>query len=165
FLLGGEASEVLGVSEEFAICQVQRNTVGAMVRFELHPRAWVSAGARYGSGLPVELEDDDDDDDDDNDEDDGEEDGDGDQEDQLGRAVPRAIQDQIDLERGRVRPNLSLDVSVGALLWRRGSRSATLQFDIRNLTDRLNVINFTGLFSGTALAPGRQSTVQLRLRF
>ena len=41
----------------------------------------------------------------------------------------------------------------------------TLQFDLRNATDRLNVINFTGLFSGTALAPGRQATVQLKLRF
>ena len=165
FIKGGEASELRGVAEQFPISQDQRNTVAAMVRFELHPRAWISAGARYGSGLPVELEDDDDDDDDDNDEDDGEEDGDGDQEEQLGRAVPRAIQDQVDLERGRVRPNLSLDFSVGALLGRRGSRSATLQFDIRNLTDRLNVINFTGLFSGTALAPGRQATVQLRVRF
>lgn len=160
FIQGGEALELLGVSEQFPISQDQRNTVAAMVRFEIHPRAWVSVGARYGSGLPVELEDDDDDDDNGD-----EEEEDGGAEEELGQAVPRAIQDQVDLERGRVRPNLSLDFSVGALLWRRGSCSATLQFDIRNLTDRLNVINFTGLFSGTALAPGRQATVQLRARF
>jgi len=41
----------------------------------------------------------------------------------------------------------------------------TLQFDVRNATDRLNVINFNGLFSGTALAPGRQITAQMKLRF
>ena len=161
FIEGGEAEELRGVVEQFPISQDQRNTVAAMVRFEIHPRAWVSAGARYGSGLPVELEDDDDDDHDNGDE----EEDDGGAGKEVGQAVPRAIQDQIDLERGRVRPNLSLDFSVGGLLWRLGSRSATLQFDIRNLTDRLNVINFTGLFSGTALAPGRQATVQLRLLF
>lgn len=157
FIEGGEAAELRGIAEQFPISQDQRNTVAALVRFEVHPRAWVSAGARYGSGLPVELEDDD--------EDDEEEGGNLDPEEEPGRAVPRAIQDQVDLERGRVRPNLSLDFSVGALLRRRGSQSVTLQFDIRNLTDRLNVINFTGLFSGTALAPGRQATVQLRVRF
>ena len=158
FIEGGEALELREATEVFPISQDQRNTVAAMVRFEIHPRAWISAGVRYGSGLPVELEDDDDDDDD------QEETGEDDDEDRDEPAVPSAIQDQIDLERGRVRPNLSLDFSVGAELWKRGSRSATLQFDMRNLTDRLNVINFTGLFSGTALAPGRQATVQLRLR-
>jgi hypothetical protein len=50
-------------------------------------------------------------------------------------------------------------------VWDQDPRSLTLQFDVRNVTDRLNVINFSGLFSGTALAPGRQATVQLRLRF
>ncbi len=41
----------------------------------------------------------------------------------------------------------------------------TLQFDMRNAAGRLNVINFNGLFSGTALAPGRQLSVQMKLRF
>jgi hypothetical protein len=50
-------------------------------------------------------------------------------------------------------------------VWERDARSLTLQFDLRNATDRLNVINFSGLFSGTALAPGRQATVQMKLRF
>ena len=65
-----------------------------------------------------------------------------------------------------MRPNLSLDFSIGARVWESGlRRSASVQLDVRNVTDRLNVINFSGLFSGTALAPGRQATVQLRLRF
>ena len=165
FITGGEAMELRDVAQVFPISQDQRNTVAAMIRFEIHPRAWISAGVRYGSGLPVELEDDDDDDDDDDRDDDGDDEGDDDDEEEHEQVVPSAILDQIDLERGRVRPNLSLDFSIGAQLWRRGTRSATLQFDMRNLTNRLNVINFTGLFSGTALAPGRQATVQLRLRF
>jgi hypothetical protein len=43
--------------------------------------------------------------------------------------------------------------------------TATAQVDVRNVTDRLNVVNFSGLFSGTQLAPGRQLTVQLKTRF
>jgi hypothetical protein len=38
-----------------------------------------------------------------------------------------------------------------------------LQGDIRNLNDRLNVINFASVFSGTAIAAPR--TFSLRLRF
>ena len=49
--------------------------------------------------------------------------------------------------------------------WDEGSKSLTLQLDVINVTDRFNVINFTGLFSGTALAPGRMVGVKLRTRF
>jgi hypothetical protein len=136
------------------------------------------AGARYGSGLPVELEGDDDDDDDEMgeeppgeedpdgaDDDDGDDGHDDDDDDDQLQPIPQAILDKVNFERGRVRPNFSLDFSVGARVWERDARSLTLQFDLRNATDRLNVINFSGLFSGTALAPGRQATVQMKLRF
>ena len=156
FVEGGEAEELRDVAEEFPISQDQRNTVAAMIRFQFHPRIWASASYRYGSGLPVELEDDDDDD--------GEEDDDSDV-DTESQPISQALLDQINFERGRVRPNLSVDLSIGARIWTNGSREATMQFDVRNVTDRLNVINFSGLFSGTALAPGRQITTQLRFRF
>ncbi len=64
FLEGGEAEQLRDVVERFAITQDQRNTLAAQIRFEPHPRVWFLAGARYGSGLPVELEDDDSGDDD-----------------------------------------------------------------------------------------------------
>ena len=164
FIEGGEAEELRDVATEFPISQDQRNTVAAMVRFELHPRVWVAAGTRYGGGLPIELEDDDDDDDDE----DGD-DGDGEDEEDSGtleQPIAQAILDQVNFARSRVRPNFSLDFSIGTRVWGRGARrSASVQLDVRNVTDRLNVINFSGLFSGTALAPGRQATVQLRLRF
>ena len=63
FIEGGEAEQLRDVVEHFAITQDQRNTVAAQIRFEPHPRVWFMVGARYGSGLPVELEDDDGDDD------------------------------------------------------------------------------------------------------
>ena len=71
----------------------------------------------------------------------------------------------MNFERARVRPNFSLDVSAGVRLWEADAQSVSIQFDVRNLTGRLNVINFNGLFSGTALAPGEAEGVFDRVRF
>ena len=155
FIEGGEAEELRDVAEEFSITQDQRNTVAAQLRFQPHRHTWFSLGARYGSGLPYEAEDDDDDE---------EEEGDDDDDEEV-TPIPQEILDKIDFARGRVRPNFSLNLSAGIRLWEQDPRSLTLQLDVRNVTDRLNVINFSGLVSGTALAPGRQATVQMRLRF
>jgi len=145
FFEGGEADELRDVVERFAITQDQRNTLAAQVRVEPHQRLWLNSGVRYGSGLPVEIDNDADDDDQ--------------------PPIDQAIIDKVNFERGRVRPNFSLDFSAGFRLWERDARSVAVQFDVRNLTGRLNVINFTGLFSGTALAPGRQFTIQVRTQF
>lgn len=161
FIHGGEASELRDSVERFPITQDQRNTVAAEVRLEPHRRLHLSAGVRYGSGLPVELADEDDDDDD------------ADDAVRLGRddqdlqkvPIPQVILDKVDFSRGKVRPNFNLDFSVGLRLWERENRSIAVQFDVRNATDRLNVINFNGLFSGTALAPGRQIGFQIKTRF
>ena len=165
FVQGGEAVELRDVAVQFPISQDQRNTVVSTVRYEPHPRMWFMVRTRYGSGLPVELEDDDDD---------GEEDGEGNEDEKLFRrkggddddeqAIPMRILDRINFERGRVRPNFNLDFSVGARLWRGDDKSVTLQVDIINATDRLNVVNFSGLFSGTALAPTRMVGINLRVR-
>lgn len=155
FIEGGEARELREVAVEFPISQDQRNTVAAMFRFQIHRRVWASAGVRYGSGLPVELEDDADD----------REVEEFDDDDEQEQEISEAILRQVDFDRGRVRPNLSLDFSIGSRIWSHGTKSAQLQFELRNATDRLNVINFSGLFSGTALAPGRQVTVRLRIGF
>lgn len=143
FVQGGEAAELRDVVERFAVSQDQRNTLAAQVRIEPHRRLWLMTGIRYGSGLPVEPENDDDD----------------------TQPISQAILDKVNFERGRIRPNFSLDFAAGLRLWERDARSVSLQFDVRNATDRLNVINFSGLFSGTALAPGRQITFQIRTRF
>jgi hypothetical protein len=146
FLEGGETEELRDQVQRFPITQDQRNTLAAHVRFEPHRRAWFLGGIRYGSGLPVELEEEDDDD--------------------IGeQPISPEILEKIDFERGRVRPNFSLDLAAGLRVWQQNARSVSLQFDVRNATDRLNVINFSGLFSGTALAPGRQISFQLRTRF
>jgi hypothetical protein len=59
----------------------------------------------------------------------------------------------------------SLDASFGLGIWQKEKRSATLQFDCLNLTNRLNVINFAGFLSGTAIGPPRSFGARLRFEF
>ena len=159
FIEGGEAEELRDVVERFPISQDQRNTVAAQLVFDLHRRVWIGAGARYGSGLPVELAGDDDDETEEDDDVLTEHDFDEE------RSIPPEILERVNFQRARIRPNFSLDFSLGARLWEQDLQSVAVQFDLRNATDRLNVINFNGLLSGTALAPGRQATLRLKLRF
>jgi outer membrane receptor for Fe3+-dicitrate len=136
---------VLQATNSFAITQDQRNTARARARYQIVPRAWVALSAEYGSGLPVEV---------DNAEID-------DLEAQYG---PRIVS-RVNFDRGRVRPNFSLDVSGGVELWKREKSALRIQGEIDNLTDKLNVIDFAGLFSGTAVAPPRSGNVRLQFEF
>ncbi len=148
FIEGGEADELRAPGERFSISQDQRNTLSALLRLQPDERVWFSSGLRYGSGLPVEFEDDI------NDASDGER-----------QEISPEIIERVNFERGRLRPVFSLDLSLGLQLWRDQDRSVSMQFDLRNATDHLNVINFSGVFSGTALGPGRQLTVQTKFRY
>ncbi len=75
----------------------------------------------------------------------------------------QAVVNRVNLEAARVKPSLTMDASAAVDLYWKESRSVRLQGDIRNLNDRLNVINFTSIFSGTAIAAPR--SFSLRLRF
>ncbi len=76
-----------------------------------------------------------------------------------------AVVDRVDLEEGRLRPNAAIDVGAGIEVWRRGKRRIEIRGEIANLTNRLNVVNFAGLFSGTAVAPPRSVGVRARVEF
>lgn len=162
FLEGGEAEELRDVATTFPISQDQRNTLRTALRWQALDRVSFGVRFRYGSGLPVEFEDDDDDDDIEelrfppvafDDDDDDEE------------PVPDNIARRVNFERGRVRPNFAVDFSARARVWEAESRYADLQLDVKNAADRLNVVNFTGLFSGTSIAPGRLVNLRLRVGF
>ena len=75
------------------------------------------------------------------------------------------VVDRVNFDRGRVRPSASLDFSVGAELWRRSDRSVRVQIDVFNLMNRLNVLNFAGLLSGTAIGVPRAFAVRLQAEF
>ena len=60
---------------------------------------------------------------------------------------------------------MAWDSSIGLVVAKTKKYSLRLQADALNLTDRLNVIDFAGLFSGTALAPPRSFAVRLQAEF
>ena len=137
------AAELLASTAEFPISQDQRHTLRAQVSYRVTERAWAGLAASYNSGLPVEAEDD---------------------LDEAAEQYGERIVAQVDLVNQRVRPSWTLDATAGAML-KRGRTDARLQLDVRNLTNRLNVINFAGLFSGTALGPPRSVSVRLQIGF
>jgi hypothetical protein len=54
---------------------------------------------------------------------------------------------------------------VGADLYRRDRIAVRLQGDIENINNRLNVIDFAGLFSGNAIGHPRSAFVRLQTDF
>lgn len=72
---------------------------------------------------------------------------------------------RVNLGSGRVKPNVSLGAAMGAELHRKESRTLNLQVEEANLTYQVNVLNFAGLFSGTAVGAPRSASIRLRLTF
>ena len=143
--LGQEATNALtDLSGRFWVSQDQRNTVRTRFRYQISPRFWAALGADYGSGLPVDF--------------------DGTYEQALAEYGQQVV-DRVNLERGRVRPSLSVDASLGAYLWQKDNVAVRIQFDTQNLNNRLNLIDFAGLFSGNAIAPPRSFAIRLRTDF
>jgi len=143
--LGRDAAALLNSRETIWVTQDQRHTAHAQIHYQPVRRFWTALGASYGSGLPVELN--------------------GEDPATLLAEFGQAVVDRVNLEAGRVRPSFALDLSAGTQLWKRESRAVALQGDIRNLTNRLNVIDFANVFSGTALASPRAASMRLRFDF
>jgi hypothetical protein len=144
--LGQDALDELEAEGEVPISQDQRHTIRGQLRYTMSERFWLGGTVRYGSGLPVELE--------------GEVD-----EDELEEQFGADTVAQVDLANGRVRYNLALDVGAGVGLWHSGVRRLMLRVEAANVTNRLNVTNFAGLFSGTALGAPRSVSVRGQLQF
>ncbi len=143
-LLGDNAAASLASAGRFPISQDQRNTVRGRANYQLSSKVWVAAGIAYESGLPVEF--------------DGTEQ----------QAIPQygqRIVDRVDFERGRVRASMSCDISGSIVMLQHKTQTLRIQADVLNLTNRLNVINFAGLFSGTAIAPPRSFAIRLQGSF
>jgi hypothetical protein len=124
--------------------QDQRNTLRLRGRYQLAPRFWLAGGAEYGSGLPFDFA--------------------GTYQLALGE-YGQSVINRINFARGRVRPSLTVDVSAGADLYKNDHFSTRLQGDVENLNNRLNVIDFGGLFSGNAIAPPRSYSLRLETSF
>jgi len=143
--LGDDAAKAKAqLAGHFPDSQDQRNTVRARIRCQLSQRVWIAGGAEYGSGLPFEFT----------------------GTPQLALAqYGQAVVDRLDFARGRVKPSFSLNLSGGANLYQKDSLALRLQADVQNLTDRLNLIDFNGLFSGNAIGPTRSYGLRLSTNF
>ena len=142
--LGSDAAAGLQDTSRFAVSQDQRNTAHAHLRLQASDRLWLAVGSNYGSGLPADT-----------------------------TANPNlllsqygaSILNRVNFERGRVRPNFSLDAAAGFDIYRKEQRNVSAEIESGNLTNRINVINFASLFSGTAIAPPRSVSAKLKLSF
>lgn len=143
--LGSDAQGALTDTSRFPISQDQRNTARARLRFQATHRFWAALGADYGSGLPADT-------------------GDATPAFLLAQYGPQILS-EVNLSRGRVKPNFALDAAAGCEIYHKEQRSVAVQIQAANLTDRLNVINFASLFSGTAVAPPRSVSGRLKLTF
>jgi hypothetical protein len=143
--LGDDATDALGQRVgRFWDSQDQRNTVRTRVRYEFTKRIWGGIGAEYGSGLPFEFS--------------------GDEALALAQ-YGEAVVDRVNFDKGRVRPSLSINASLGADLWKTEKLNVRIQADGTNLNNRLNVIDFAGLFSGNAIGPSRSYNLRLTTNF
>jgi hypothetical protein len=144
--LGDEADQLLNGTGAFPISQDQRNTVRAQLRFQPHPRFWLAVGGSYNSGLPFEI--------------DGPANADF-----IAQQYGSDILSRVNFDRGRIRPSSSVDASAGIELIHSDRAKVRFQADAFNLANRLNLINFSGVFSGTAIDAPRSFAVRLRTEF
>ncbi len=141
--LGDDAD--LGASgDRIPVSQDQRHTLRGRFALQVTSRAWVALAGAFDSGLPFEDA--------------------GDTSDLIGTVSPRVLE-QVDLDAGRVRPASTFDASAGWTVLKTEKGRIELQADVRNVTDRLRVINFAGAFSGTALAAPRAFAARVRVEF
>jgi hypothetical protein len=142
--VGDEAASALDSSESFAVTQDQRHSLRGRLGLQVTPRLWIATQTSYGSGLPFEFT--------------------GSPEDARAQYGDRIVE-QVDFETGRLKANFSLDASIGFELARTRNTNLRLQADLINLTNRLNVIDFAGLFSGTAIGAPRSYAVRISADF
>ena len=131
-------------SGHFPISQDQRNTGRSRVRYQVIPRLWVAFGADYNSGLPFQAD--------------------------LLPAQYVAIYgqnvvNQLNFDRGRILPEWLLNASVGADLYKHKGCEVHAQFDVANLNNTVNVLDFGGLFSANAIGPARAFYARLSTTF
>jgi hypothetical protein len=128
----------------FPDSQDQRNTVRLRIRYQLTSRLWIAGGAEYGSGLPFDFNG---------------------TEQQALAEYGRAVVDRININSGRIKPTLAVDASLGAQLYKTEKLALNFQADGENLNNRLNIIDFGGLFSGNAIGPPRSFALRLTATF
>ena len=143
--LGQDAAAALSqLSGHFPDSQDQRNTLATRWQWKLASRATLAAGAAYGSGLPFDYG--------------------GTPAQALAIYGPEVVS-RLNFARGRIRPSLDVNSTLAVDLYQHENVAMTLRVDGENLNNRLNVLDFGGLFSGNAIAGARSVLARYDLRF
>jgi hypothetical protein len=146
--LGENPQDLFLVGNKFANDHDQRNEAQFQVSYNHHRSGlYASFNGRYDSGVPTDVE--------------------------PGTTLAQFIADgfdprlysEIDFQRGRVKPRMILDFSVGADLMQKERVSMNVQFDVQNLTNELYLYNFESVFSGTHVGSPRLFSGRLSIRF
>jgi hypothetical protein len=124
--------------------QDQRQTIRGRMRYQVAPRLWIAAGADYNSGLPFEPDL---------------------SPQQYALQYGQVMVNHLNFNRDRILPYFTQNASVGVDLYKHEKRSVRFQGDVANLGNRLELIDFGGLFSGNAIGPARQYTFRLGTTF
>jgi outer membrane cobalamin receptor len=132
------------ITGHFPDSQDQRNTVRTRFQYDVAPRLWFAAGLNSGSGLPFQFQ--------------------GTYDEALAQYGPQVV-DRLNFNRGRTDPLLAINASLGLTVYKSDKVNVHFQADGDNLNNRLNVIDFGGLFSGNAIGPGRSFSVRLSTNF
>jgi outer membrane receptor protein involved in Fe transport len=144
----GEDPQDLQVSGlKFANDHDQRNEVQFQLSYNHKSGVYAIFSDRYDSGVPTDVE--------------------------PGTTLAQFVADgfdprlynEIDFQRGRVRPRTILNFSIGADLFQKERTNLNFQFDIQNLTNELFLYNFESVFSGTHVGFPRLLSARIGLRF
>jgi outer membrane receptor protein involved in Fe transport len=146
--LGEDTQDLFLNGLKFANDHDQRNEAQFQVSYTHRPSGlYAGFSGRYDSGVPADV------------------DPGTTLADFVARGFDPRLYNEIDFQRGRVRPRTVLDFSVGADLMQKERVSMNIQFDVQNLTNELFLYNFESVFSGTHVGYPRLFSGQLRLRF
>lgn len=146
--LGEDPQEFLTPGLKFSADHDQRNSAQLQLSYN-HRRSgfYATFNGRYDSGVPTDVE------------------PGTTLADFVAQGFDPRLYDEIDFNRGRVRPRTVLDLSVGADLFQKERVSMNIQFDIQNLTNELFLYNFQSVFSGTHVGYPRLFSGRLSLKF
>jgi len=131
-------------SGHFPDSQDQRNTFRGRVSYQVAPRMWVAIGCDYNSGLPFQPDL---------------------TPEQYASEYGQVVINHLNFVRDRIRPYFTQNASAGVDLYEHEKHSVRLQGDVQNIGNKLELIDFGGLFSGNAIGPSRAFFLRLSTSF
>ncbi|MFZ0064420.1 MAG: TonB-dependent receptor, partial [Pyrinomonadaceae bacterium] len=146
--LGEDPEELQSRGIKFSADHDQRNSVQFQFGYNHRPTGiYATFGGRYDSGVPTDVE------------------PGTTLADFIAQGFDPQLYQEIDFQRGRVRPRTVFDLSLGADLMQKERVAMNLQFDLQNLTNELFLYNFQSVFSGTHVGPPRLISGRISFRF